>query len=434
MFCSINLVIKHENKEKTGTLKTPTIFDLKIVIANINITALSDYEITVKRNNRLYSVQTDRDIEELGGKTGEELIYVTKRRSCGKLFPPLSTATFTKDELGIGVAISTMSTMSVKELIVLPNERDKCGIECVSALETNGHFRLRLTKEERKCVTTVMEAMETFTNLQMEEKNKYACSSIGSMQPPFGYRSTTLHKEYFVCRKVSKELKEMLKYPSDVFEKVVMDALNTVNNISKMLFKCVMSSLGANDVEMQALLNGLLVEAETLKTLGFTDMMESFRYNCRREDEREDEKGERGDENCDQYRIPCGDHRDVSLLTILPKCIGPSGLEIYNWKEGKWIAAEAESSELDCIVIAGELLHRVTAGKICPTSHRVIVKLNDNNCDRYSTPCELLLNPLYKIDCQKLFPNDTLLNDFKVVETSQDYISRTSQKLVSVNK
>lgn len=137
--------------------------------------------------------------------------------------------------------------------------------------------------------------------------------------------------------------------------------------------------------------------------------------------------------------MPCGDHRDVSLLTIIPKCQGPPGLEIYDWQGninntgGGWIKVEQQSRSNECIVLAGELLHRLTAGMICPTSHRVTVKLNCTE-DRISSPCELLLHPLYTFNCSKLFPFNEISKEYSVLETSRDYISRTSQTLVSVNK
>jgi hypothetical protein len=89
--------------------------------------------------------------------------------------------------------------------------------------------------------------------------------------------------------------------------------------------------------------------------------------------------------------------------------------------------------------MAGELLHRITAGKISPTSHRVIVPTHNVDCDhelaaRISCPMELLLDPLYSIDCQRLFPTEKIDENYLVVEKSQDYISNTSQKLISVNK
>ena len=206
-------------------------------------------------------------------------------------------------------------------------------------------------------------------------------------------------------------------------------------------------------------MNGLSFPSDSIDTFGFTDMMEIFRYkgdapilpyqclwhpskpwlstpenlfpeSVSREAPKMDEK---------RFRIPCGDHRDVALFTIIPKCRGPSGLEVYDW-EGGWTNVEEQIEDGECIVLAGELLHRLTAGKICPTSHRVIIEVTSGESsesgegDRYSSPCELLLNPLYKIDCQKLFPNEKISENFKCIETSQDYISQTSQKLVSVNK
>jgi isopenicillin N synthase-like dioxygenase len=321
------------------------------------------------------------------------------------------------------------------------------GRECLKGFKTNGYLRLRLTKDERKAVSDAISVFKEFSNLPMSEKEEYAYTSIKSAQPQFGYRSTALHKEYFVCREIQSLSLDTLKYPNECFETTIGYVLNTLNAISRTILKAILQEMNAEPSETDCIMKGLSLPAKSLDTFGFTDMMEIFRYKG---DVLPSKPREASHENLflkndgPRFSIPCGDHRDVALFTLLPKCLGPSGLEIYDW-EGGWTNAEAQIDDNECIVLAGELLHRLTAGKICPTSHRVIIQLsdqlsdqpsgNDRDNDRYSSPCELLLNPLYKIDCQKLFPNDKNISDnFKCIETSQDYISSTSQKLVSVNK
>lgn len=143
----------------------------------------------------------------------------------------------------------------------------------------------------------------------------------------------------------------------------------------------ILSNLNADADEINLLLKNTLTPVTNTNLIGFASMMEVFKYNC---------TGPSG-----KFRIPCGDHRDVSLLTLIPKCRGPSGLEVFNWN-GFWDKTEEKSDESDCVVLAGELLHRLTAGKISPTSHRVVVTTNDVRCDhelaaRFSCPMELLL-------------------------------------------
>ena len=132
----------------------------------------------------------------------------------------------------------------------------------------------------------------------------------------------------------------------------------------------------------------------------------------------------------------------ISRVPVAEKSSPPKGLEIFNW-QGYWESVEENSDDHECIVMAGELLHRLTEGKITPTSHRVVVALSDNDDndnDRYSCPFELLLHPYRSfLTGKKVIDDDyynsySKSNDFKFNETSQDYISRTSQKLVSVNK
>jgi isopenicillin N synthase-like dioxygenase len=207
-----------------------------------------------------------------------------------------------------------------------------------------------------------------------------------------------------------------------------MDWFETIGNITQMITKSILiDGVQCDPRIVEHIINESLLPVDSFDSLGFTSMMEVFRYNC---------LGTLG-----TFRVPCGDHRDIALLTVIPKCVGPSGLEIFNWK-GYWERAEENSNELDCIVMAGELLHRLTAGKITPTSHRVVVPLTsseDTKCetyiyiDRFSCPFELLLHPYQVIDCNSLFKNE-VSSEYRKLETAQDYISRTSQKLVSVNK
>ncbi len=205
--------------------------------------------------------------------------------------------------------------------------------------------------------------------------------------------------------------------------------MELMGNITQTLMKTILSDgLKCNKHVVDSILQGTMDPAQSLDTFGFTSLMEVFRYNCA---DRRNKSNCEEDEN--RYRIPCGDHRDVSLLTIIPKCVGTPGLEVFNWK-GYWQAVEAASTDLDCVVFAGELLHRLTAGAVSPTSHRVVVQLkNCADSARYSCTFELLLNPRFEIDCKQLF-NSYSTTEFKCIETSQDYISNTSKHLISVNK
>jgi len=411
------------------TLFTPKLFDLQLSLVALGSEWNEDKHIIVtKRNEELYSIVKDRDVEELGGKNGEEVIYIMQKNEVEKSRTlPLCEYLFTRED----VYEDNFVFNNVKTKIL---ERDSVtlGRECLQAFKTNGYLRLRLTKEERKAVSNAISVFKEFTNQSIDEKEEYAYSSIKSAQPQFGYRSTALHKEYFVCREI-QSLKHgdcSLKYPSKYFETTVRHALKTLNTISRRLLKAILQEMDANPRELDCIMEGLSSPADSIDTFGFTNMMEIFKYDSGTG------VASRGFEGggAASFRIPCGDHRDVALFTLLPKCMGPTGLEVYDW-EGGWTNAEEQSGEDECIVLAGELLHRLTAGKICPTSHRVIIQLSDEkDNNRYSSPCELLLNPLYNIDCQKLFPNEKISENFKCIETSQDYISSTSQKLVSVNK
>ena len=383
----------------------------------------------------------------LGGRNGEEIIYILYRTDLLESVP-LSDYLFTREDIyGENFKFNNVTE-------ILSRNSDTLGKNCLQSFKTQGYLRLQLTCDEQKAVDDAISAFKEFTNLSKSQKEEYAYTSIKSAQPQFGYRSTALHKEYFVCREIqgltvtddNNSEDCILKYPSEYFEKTIIHALKTLNAISRKLLKTILHELYADPQELDCIMNGLSLPSDSIDTFGFTDMMEIFRYDCSQSKntsqttpenlfpESVSREAPKSDEK--RFRIPCGDHRDVALFTIIPKCRGPSGLEVYDW-EGGWTNVEEQIEDGECIVLAGELLHRLTAGKICPTSHRVIIELSSSESDendRYSSPCELLLNPLYKIDCQKLYPNEKISENFKCIETSQDYISRTSQKLVSVNK
>lgn len=415
-------MIKSTTLNAPITLNRPMLFELYIALTTIGINNVPQKQLSVIRNKISYKIENDRDVEELGGSIGEEILYVD---NIHQPFQNLANIILTSQDIE-----AASNDKPKDELIVFPNERNLCGDEIVYALQKYGYFKLRLSQDERDIVLEAFKTMKEFCQNLSTKKNKFIQPSIGNMQPQFGYRSTKLNKEYFVCRNVHDNLKQSLQFPNKHFEDAMMKWYHMIGRISQTLMKSILvDGLKYNENQVDQLLDGTLDPAETLDTFGFSSMTEIFRYDCT-------------STSCSEngYRIPCGDHRDVSLLTIIPKCMGPPGLQVFNW-QGFWQAVENQSTDLDCVVIAGELLHRLSAGEISPTSHRVVVPLStlekDQDIARYSCPFEILLRPLYEIDCCKLIGeniNIKISDTFQTVETSQDYISNTSKNLISVNK
>lgn len=143
-----------------------------------------------------------------------------------------------------------------------------------------------------------------------------------------------------------------------------------------------------------------------------------------------------------QKALPCSIHMDASLLTCIPRCTGPAGLELYNFRgQGGWQAVEEQARDRsECIVFAGEMLGRVLNGAVLPAQHRVIFS-EHAGLDRYSAPFELFPAPSYVIDCAELlkdswhhFPSTEVAQACQGRETAQVAMSAFSQGLVSVNQ
>lgn len=405
------LVIDLRNKERyIVNLGRPTLFDLKVALSSYNSTEHT--KLFVKRNEKIFVITCDRCVEELGGYTSEEIMY-------------LETDTSTRTTIDL-----CKYQMSRDELPVTIQPKLK------SDLRKNGYLIISLSESDYNVFHCFVEAMKDFTsNCPDSYKNTYGIRSIGGMstQPEFGYRKTNLQKEYFVCRDLTKLQSgktSILKYPSKHFEECAMNYINAMKSITKKLLRSILISLSIKEEYLEEVLNHCGNSADSLNTLGFASMSEIFRYDCKGYIPSSDSGGGGGGEG--NLRMPCGDHVDVSLLTVIPKCIGTPGLEVFDWEQG-WISIEKELKTNECVVMAGEMLNRLTCGNVTPTSHRVVIETDSNN-ERYSAVYELLPDPSYLIDCVKLFGASVSQEQYKIVETSCDYISRISQNLVSVNK
>ena len=423
---SIKLIVHDLNRYTINVVYVAwaNLFGLEVALQYLGISVYNDTVLFVKRNKRLFVIQSNRDVEELGGRLGEEKLYVSSKNTIDLTgILPLSKYQIVRSD--IPARLEWWQTFIVSSGDILSN-----GKQIVHHLKKNGYFRIMLSDIEMKIINDLFSEMKQFSDLPLDKKREYSHESIGSdlTQPQFGYRETQLHKQYFVCRQIADGLRGILKYSNESFEKAALEYIrgpNGIGLIAKYVLTAILFELGLDRYQVRNIIDGTLQTAQSLGTLGFTSTVEVFKYDC---------TGYADGEHT--FRIPCGEHSDVSLLTLIPKCLGSSGLEIFDWEYG-WVNAEIGSFKNECIVFPGELLYRLTAGEFSPTSHRVVVdtsKQSDNHKYRYSAPFEILLDPLYKIDCESMFEDITISPEFKKVETSQDYISRISQKLVSVNK
>jgi isopenicillin N synthase-like dioxygenase len=94
--------------------------------------------------------------------------------------------------------------------------------------------------------------------------------------------------------------------------------------------------------------------------------------------------------------VRAGQHEDINLITLL---IGASadGLEVLN-KKNKWVAVTALPDHI--VVNVGDMLQRLTNGKLKSTTHRVVNPPREKwGSSRYSIPFFLHPRSEMKLDC-----------------------------------
>jgi len=427
---------------KCITLNKATIFDLNILLQNEN-----NRIIFVKRRDRLFIIKTNRDVEEIGHYSGQDIIYIANNTTID-MRNAISLSRYQCERSEIPAKIDMYGDCVISSQDIMSKGR-----LIYDALRKHGFFRIVLNDDEVSNVNKIFNMMKWFTEQSRQLKDQYSYRSIGSdnTQPQFGYRETDLSKEYFVCRKLSDENKGVicealkhfahspkpplkifrksppfnLKYPSKDFEACVNQYMTMMGEITKYILVALLFEIGCDRYQIRSIIDGTLLPAKSLQSLGFTSMTEMFKYDCSGYVD--------GQHN---IRIPCGDHFDVSLFTIIPYCRGTPGLEVFDWSR-EWLRVEEDANVFknECIVFPGEQLQRITAGLVSATPHRVVLEVGLDKEDRYSAPFELLLDPDYRIDCNSLLPESADISDtYKTIECAQDYISRISQTLVSVNK
>lgn len=97
-----------------------------------------------------------------------------------------------------------------------------------------------------------------------------------------------------------------------------------------------------------------------------------------------------------QSAVRAGQHEDINLITLL---IGASadGLEVLN-KSGEWVAVTALPDHI--VVNVGDMLQRLTNGKLKSTTHRVVNPPREKwGTSRYSIPFFLHPRSEMRLDC-----------------------------------
>jgi len=347
-----------------------------------------------------------------------------------------------------------------------------------TTLATQGFLRVRLSRDQMVLLTRLQEQQRAYFALPDHVKRAHslprASGVAGNYQPPFGYTaSSSCRKEYFVVRQPVPDPDQQLQaeprshasvfdpkaapetmpsassfsssspkfvnqLPSDMAPELrdsVWPAFRMLGEVCQQILRMVLASLDIPSSEIEVLLRETMAPSKTLHEFGHTSSLELFRYHARSA-----EGGAPGGDAAAAAALPCSIHTDASLLTLVPRCNGPAGLEIFNWSGNAWQAVEAQSGGADeCIVFAGDMLSRILNGSIMAAQHRVV--FSSTTEDRYSMPFELFLAPRYEIDCARLLAhswphldNKTLLKACAPVESAQIASCAFSQGLVSVNR
>ncbi len=210
----------------------------------------------------------------------------------------------------------------------------------------------------------------SFLSVSKEYKDRYAGDVNGELAPKFGYRTTSLRKEYFVYRKTKARL-----IPKEL--EPVSEGFAEIGNVALMIMRrlCEEGRVRQMDGDPFA-----FVEEEELSHSSFWEV---FRYNC----EGVSISGEIGP----RFRVACAEHCDTGILTVIPAPRGASeGLECFDWSENEWRTVEIAEGE--AVVFAGELFQFVSGLDVAALCHRVVLPIASKTV-RWSLPFELLPVP-----------------------------------------
>jgi isopenicillin N synthase-like dioxygenase len=88
-------------------------------------------------------------------------------------------------------------------------------------------------------------------------------------------------------------------------------------------------------------------------------------------------------------------HEDINLLTVLPASTQP-GLELLDKESGAWLSITTPPNVMICDT--GDIMARLTAGRLKSTTHRVVNPASAANVARYSMPYFCHPRPDFVID------------------------------------
>tara|TARA_Y100000780_G_scaffold232245_1_gene261876 strand:- start:29392 stop:30366 length:975 start_codon:yes stop_codon:yes gene_type:complete len=228
--------------------------------------------------------------------------------------------------------------------------------------------------------------VEEFFTLPVDKKNNYILEN-GNFQrgyTPFGKEHaknaevSDLKEFWHVGRELDKDHALNSQYPKNIWpDEDVKDFKNTFSELYEKLDETsaiLLQALGkALEVEEDYFANMIKDGNSILRLLHYPPIPEGSDPRC----------------------VRAAEHEDINLITILVAATA-TGLELKD-RDGTWLPVETAANNL--IVDAGDMLQRITNGKIPATTHRVVNPNDGTNDHRYSMPYFCHPHPNAVLEC-----------------------------------
>jgi len=373
------------------------------------------------------------------------------------------------------IAEAAVSTTAIASAAASSDDamRRSFGAQLLASFRERGFLRLRFSAEELAALHKLAQVQQDFFALPLEQKDPSlivgpdglkTSPHKGNYQKAHGYSSShACRKEFFVVRQppqpnvavaaasgaaAAASARARLFDPSlwllpaepAEFSAAVFAVFHQMGRVCQHVTSLLLEALGAAPERAAMLLRDSMAPARNDEANRFTSVIELFHYSAGRErvDSKEDSAASASPPP--PPPLPCSIHSDASLLTLIPRCVGPAGLHVFNWAAAGWQVAEAQSSADEGILFPGDMMQRVTNGAVLATMHRVAFEeeaaRSPSAQSRYSCPFELFLAPEAVVDCATLLglPPAEVHAECRAVVSAMEALAALSQNLVSVNK
>ncbi len=151
------------------------------------------------------------------------------------------------------------------------------------------------------------------------------------------------------------------------FPSTVWPVFHRLGLVCQQLTSLLLEALGAHSVQVKELIKGSMEPGRNDEENRFTSVIELFHYSVTGSAAGAAAAGAAEA----AAPLPCSMHSDASLLTLIPRCTGSPGLQLYNWSASAWQAVEAQCSEEEAIVFPGDMMQRISNGGVIASPHRV---------------------------------------------------------------